>query len=245
LAELREAVAAATEHNTVYLDDRAEAQSYLKDAKGAMPFIDCIGAQLAPLDLLPPRFTQKKKKAGKSAADSQSLTVGFVGLGILIVASVVLTLLGLLRWNESRAANEKMIADIAELEYTELVYNSYLEYTAGADAVVNVRTLTSSPNDNLVAFLKELERKMPSEILVLSATCASENVVLTATVPLKSDVARVMVQLRSFESLGALSMPSITETEDETGVKRVSFAITCQYKLPEQIVEAAIGGEGQ
>jgi type IV pilus assembly protein PilM len=243
LLRLREAVASATGHNTVYMDELPEAQSRFRDARGALPFIDCAGALLAPPDLLPARFTQAKKKAARFASGREaSLKIGVAGLAVLLAASGALTWFGCSRWRDSRGANAGMLADIAALEYTEPVYNSYLSYVAGADAILNVRALTSSPNDNLAAFLSELELKLPREILVLSAVCSRDGVAMTASVPRKSDVARVMVQLRSFESIAALTLPSISVTEDGTGVPAVSFAITCAYRPLAPLLAASEGG---
>ena len=225
---LKDAVTAATNQNVLVMDEMPEAKSYFQDAASSLPFVNCIASALAPLDLLPPRFTQVKKK--KTDKDStQSVRLGVITVILMVLVSLALAATSYLSLDEAKGVNTKMKNDIAALEYTEAIYNNYITYTNGANAFVNIRSLTVSPNDELVAFLQELELKMPREIVIMSASCGKTEIMMNMTVPKKSDVARVLVQLRTFASIANISMSSISERTDETAVSYVDFSVTCTY----------------
>ncbi|MDR0905904.1 MAG: hypothetical protein LBN00_06995 [Oscillospiraceae bacterium] len=224
LTGLSEAVAASTEHRVLYFDEVSEEP---------MPYLDCIGSALRPLDLLPQRFTQPKNRGG--AKREASLSLGITSIVMLLLISCGLYAFSGLKLREAAAINAQIIRDVHAVEYAEVIHDKFAAYQSGAEAVLTVRKLTSSPNDNLTAFLSELERKMPSEILLLSASCARNNVVMNMTVPRKSDVARVMVQFRTFNSLQRLTVSSILEARNAAGAPAVSFTINCEY--------APLGGE--
>ena len=89
-----------------------------------------------------------------------------------------------------------------------------------------------APNAALVPFFEELERKMPSSILLLSAVCNNEGVTMHVTVPGMEEAAVVIAQLRSFESIQTIVVDTITETADEMGITTASLTISGGYGLP-------------
>ena len=239
---LKDAVAAETSQNVFVMDETAEAKAYFQDATASLPFVNCIAAVMSPIDLLPPRFTQtKKKKTDKSSV--QSLRLGVLSIILFVLVSLALAAISYLDLIDARDASSAMRRQISDLEYTEVIYKNYITYTNGANSFVNLRALTSSPNDELVAFLSEIELKMPSEIVIMSAACGQTDVVMNMTVPKKSDVARVLVQLRTFESLSELTLSTISERTDETGVSFVDFSVMCAYTPLTAEIIPIIGGE--
>ena len=225
---LKDTVAAATHQNVFVMDEMPEAKEYFLNATTSLPFLNCIAAGLAPLDLLPPRFMQTKKK--KPDKDStQSIRLGVITVILFTLVSLALVATAYLDLDEARVINTQMQNDIAALEYAEITYDNYVMYTNGANAFVNLRSMVASPNDELVAFLEELELKMPSEIVIMSASCGTSDVIMNMTVPKKSDAARVLVQLRSFESISEILLSAISESTDDTGASFVDFSVSCTY----------------
>ena len=66
-----------------------------------------------------------------------------------------------------------------------------------------------------------------------------DNVTMSIEVPSYDDVAAVLGQLRTFESLGTIVMSNVTANEDETGGTYLSFAVTCSYAAAEEKAAAA------
>ena len=89
--------------------------------------------------------------------------------------------------------------------------------------------MTANDNDRLVAFIEELEEKMPSEIIVLSMSSTSTGVNMNIEVGSKQAAAKVLQQLRDFDSILVLETASITDNKSEDNRHTVSFSVNCVY----------------
>ena len=105
----------------------------------------------------------------------------------------------------------------------------FLAYQKGVTDLETLAQAVDSPNDDLVEFIGELEKKMPSQIRVLSAVCTAETISMNVVVGTKDEAAAVIVALRTFESLSSVDVKAIAEAKNESGVKEVSFSVTCAY----------------
>ena len=245
LAGLIESVASATGLETTYLDNIPGITSFANSIESASFFISCIGSSIAPVDFLPPQFIADKKRMGKSE-QADSITGGIVILAVCLVAAIVLSFAALMNYYNARHDKAVLESEIANLEYTRDAYNSYVQYQAGADALIELDSTIDSPNDDLAAFINELEVKMPSNILLLSAVCTRDGVNMNINVPSYKEVAVVLVQLRTFESIKDIIISDVTETQDETGGTYVSFSVGCFYSAgEEELVEEIEPQDGE
>jgi type IV pilus assembly protein PilM len=89
--------------------------------------------------------------------------------------------------------------------------------------------LTTSHNDNLVAFIGELEEKMPSEINVLTLSASETGLTLNVEVTSMPAVADVLTQLRTFNSISVSGISTIDSDTDDAGITTVSFSVNCIY----------------
>ena len=87
-------------------------------------------------------------------------------------------------------------------------------------------------NKDAVAFLEEMESKMPSEITVLTANFSNDGVSLNITVPDFEEAANVIRQFRSFESLEVIDVSAIAKSTDgESGGSTASFSLSARYPV--------------
>ena len=228
LIGLREMVANGTGLPTTYLDEIPGITSFANEVDSASFYISCIGASIAPLDFIPPQF-KADKKSRKTKSEANQIRDGAIICGVCVLAAVGLSVSAILGYANARAERDDLQSQIDDLAYTKDVYNTYLQYQAGADALVTLSGQIDSPNDSLTDFIAELEQKMPSQILVLSATCNRESVVMDVTVPDYTAAAAAIVQLRSFESLADVQVSSLVQQTDDTNNPYVSFTLTCTY----------------
>lgn len=143
-----------------------------------------------------------------------------------------------------KAAKEKELStlknQIAAMEYLDRVAALHSNFETSKDTLLNFTANTANPNENLVAFLAELEAKMPSEILVLSATCTSSTVSMNLIVNSLVEAATVVSKLRSFESIANISVSGLAmntvqfEGEEysqamQDGFEEVAFSVVCTY----------------
>ncbi|GHU93627.1 hypothetical protein FACS1894208_03400 [Clostridia bacterium] len=243
LYRLREIVENELQIGVVVMTEQREASDHLTNVKKSLQYLDCIGASIAPVG-----FTQTKtqtkaveKEKEKAGQGTHSLSGGILILALGIIGAAMISFSAWLDLEETKAEKKELEESIAGKLYAEDIYNDYVVYRTGANGSLDLLNTISSRNDDLRAFFEELEEKMPSEILLLSVSCAKQGVSMNVTVPTKTDVARVMVKLREFESLGRLQVPSISETSAEDAAGAVSFSAYFEY-LGAAIDDPGAGG---
>lgn len=227
VAGLKEQVAAATDLPVIYLEEVPGAQKICEGAD-ISAYISCIGSNLAPVDFMP-EILKRRKRGAASEVGEQTLIKGIIGGSILVLAAIAVSALALLNYQlvERRLAETR--DEIARLEPAEQVYLTYNAYQQGELAMLQVRELEESPNASLVAFFEELEEKMPSQILLLSAVCTADGISMSVTVPGFEEAAVVISQLRSFESLSEINVSDVTTQTDESGAQYAVFTVVCAY----------------
>ncbi len=224
---LRELVAEATGLETIYLDEVLEFTAFTGGTADAAAYISCIGSALAPLKLVSSRGKALGTQTGEGSETSTKF--GVLLFALLFLAAAGLAGFALLSHNSLLAQLNNMNAEIASLQPAEELYQTYLSYQQGEEALNAVSASTDAPNARLEAFFSELEQKMPASILILSASCDNEGVSMNITVADFPDAAAVVSELRGFKSLAALTVGDLTREENELGVERVSFSISCSY----------------
>lgn len=205
------------------------------DASGLGDYITCIGATIKPLDFLVKSSKDKKKKEGAAETKEKGKTNAvalliFVG-GVLV--AVALAVISTLSYNEALDEKNRLTRRLEELRPVEEVHNTYLAAQGLWTDANNMYQLTENHNDHLVRFIQELEQKMPSDIVVLSMTASADNVVLNVDVRSKESAAKVLQELRAFESIAVVNTSGITDVEDDYGQHLVSFSVSCIYQEEE------------
>ncbi len=216
-------------------DDLAMAKKAEEEKIHVAEFFACIGAGVEQVSI---PFSEKKgdkAKRGKGAekegsGDSYLSSILICGLGLIVAAS--LAAYAMISNAMVMAENLKLTTQVKELEYIEEIVAEYDAAKANYDWAKSIEKAASSHNDNLVAFIEELEQKMPSEINVLTLSASDVSVHLNIEVTSKSAVADVINQLRSFESIIVGNVSTIADSKDEAGVSTVSFSVECLYVEP-------------
>ena len=241
LINLAEIVSASTGRTTITMSAMPEAATCFSNISDFLPYINCTSAFIKPADLRPPILTQKKNRAHNTQLLERSAAPGVLSMLLLIGLAAALCFMSYISLSEAELLNRNVKYEISALESVQEVYDSYVLYKDSATALGNLSGATVSPNDALIPFLDELERKLPSEIVTLSAAFTPDSVMLNATAPKLEDVSRILVQLRSFESIDVISISPITETADITGSSYVSFSVVCAYVPVTFVPEPFIG----
>lgn len=200
------------------------------------PYITCIGAAMKPLGFIGENKEKKKMEVVPEKGEIKGIAIlVFVG-GIVIAVALAAT--SLLRYQSLTNRKKELQQRIQELEPIKNVYAAYLQQKYTFDKLTYFYNTTVVANENLVAFIEEMEVKMPKTLNVVSMTSSTENVTLSVTVQDKKEAAMVVRQFRTFESIdgngivisglndtGAVMNGQTLETEGQ-----VSFSITLPYK---------------
>lgn len=232
LVGLRDMVNQDTTLTTEYLDELPAITELANVAQSASAFISCIGSSIAPLDFLPERLKVKRKLAlTKPKEKTDSLTGSIIICLVCLLAAGGMAFFALTDYASALREKEALSKKIESLRYVTGVYDTYVTYQESAAALETFAAGTVTPNDDLQAFLTELEQKMPTEITVLSALCSTTNVSMNVTVPGLPEVANVLVQLRTFESIRDIQLSGVAEAIDEAGFTYVSFSVNAAYGI--------------
>lgn len=185
-----------------------------------------IGANLAPMGLVPDGSGKERVSRAKKGSILLGILILLVCLGIsgvlFAVGSISLAVNALAKVNlESKYESETYIESVkAEYEAMKKLGDNF-----------NVHyNNTENFNEELNAFIEEMQEKMPKDIITIEAYADVTGVILDVRVHDKSEAADVIHQFKNFESI------TVTKVEVE---KMLSG-----YKEDEETEESSSEGEG-
>lgn len=200
-------------------------------------YIACIGATLKPVEINANIKDGKGKKSNKIALlakakeeNSQSMKEAFIFLAIALLIAGGLVGYPIIKKLSLKATQDKLQSQIESLMPVQDTYNNYLSTKADFEELQAMYDSTTNPNENMLSFLEELEDKMPTSINVISFTASEQGVEMTMNVDSKPAAAKVLMQLRTFQSLASVETTELKTVEDETKKKTLEFTVTCLYK---------------
>ena len=201
-------------------------------------FFTCIGCALDPLPIYGGDKKGRPKKGddagfeGVEAAEKEeSLTGALALMAVFIIGAIGMAAYGIFGNLMLKADNITLQNDVDNLAYAQEIADEYNATKAQYDWISKLDSATVSENNNLVEFIKELEKKMPSQIKVISLNATATGLTLTIDVEKKAAVADIISQLRTFDSIMVDSVSEITEeVDEETGKKTVNFTVESIYK---------------
>ena len=197
--------------------NRMEGVGYLVTSQDAkiFNFVSCIGATFAPVGFI----SKEKKSKEKKETDFTMATILLVVA--VILASAAMIMISYLDYN-SEVNREAELKKKEQLYLkSEETYIAYSNLLSLYNQVVEGDNMTPLPNDNILKFLEELENTLPTEAVISQFTSDDKQVVMNVRVPDKETAAGLIAELREFESIMSVSVPSIAEGEmvlvDEDG----------------------------
>ncbi len=238
VAGLKDAIAEATGLN-VSVMTKLDKVSAPNNLSAILPlYISCLGCSAAPVDFIPERYSKAKMKEANKKKESISL--GITILFVCIVGAAALSLLSYFNYQSALDEKHQLEKQVADLTFAETIHYNKLSYDKFVTDLTVFEGAIKSPNDALRQFIDELEKKMPAEVNILSASCLRESISMNITVTSKVAAAKTIQQLRSFESINNIVVGQITEVADASGIFTVAFSVDCQYNyipfvIPEQV----------
>ena len=173
------------------------------DENALTAYTATIGAFIAPVNFVSLNKIQedKKKEAGK-------------GMALVVIAAVAASLLLVL---------------VPGIQPIEEIVNKYYEAKDENTDVNTFKTQASHNNDSFDTFVKELESKVPSDVVITSMSITSGNVAVSGTAASKSSLGMLILQLKSIPTVSNVIVSNETENEDNTGTVQLTFSLSCSF----------------
>lgn len=218
-------------------------EKYFKDGFFG-EYLACIGASMSPLGFA--TEDEKRKKASVEVLPDKGhmMPIAIIVCVGGIIIGTALAVVSVMGYRTAYDEQVRMKNRIAELEPVENIYMEYLQQQYTYSKLTYFQNNTITPNEDLVAFIEEMEEKMPKSLNVQSFSADLEGVTLSLTVENKDDAAWLVQQFRTFETVDTVGTSGITDTgalmdgQVVSEEPAVSFSVTVTYKGSE--AQAAI-----
>lgn len=186
-------------------------------------YIATIGATIRPLHFVPKENLIKEK-------NNNRIHSRILMLSGSVVISIILVVSSYFDYISERRDNHQLTREIANLSDVNIVYAAHSVAMNQYNTVKNVYEMTENPNEELNEFIGELEQKLPTEAMIESFLITSTDFTLSMKVNSKESAAKVIQQLKTFETISQIDTSGLTEEIEKDGTKLVRFIITGQYK---------------
>lgn len=187
-------------------------------------YIGCLGAVMDPVGLI--------EKESKGSNTVSGLDYTFLSASVLvggIAVALILSAIAMIRYVDAKDEHAQLEARVIALKPVQNIYDEYVATKAQHDKYEYLYNYTVTPNEQLVAFIDELEEILPSSFYTNSFSSDSVGISMTVTVEGKAAAAKTISNIRHMESIADVAVSSISETTDANGDAMVTFSITGTY----------------
>lgn len=211
-------------------------------------YLSCIGAAINPIDYVVSAKAGEKGKIDLNNIKIADIMAGLENLPLKpiciavcvlgVVAGIGMSVYSNIKLTEAKENNYYLKSRINDLVDYEITYDEYTALTDLHADVMNMYSLTKNPNEKILAFLSELEDKMPSSVMVSVFVSNIDECSMTMDVRTKEEVGSVVENLRSFESVEEVVFTGASKTVNDSQEATWNFTVTVKYaQMPEGIEE--------
>lgn len=218
-----------------------EGQTLEKSFKDGMfgEYIACVGAVIAPVGLVGTEKGGKAERKKGSGGNDFTAVAYLLLIGGTFIA-IVLIAVSILNLTAEKTRYNRDVQRLNDLSEIRAIYDKYSATQVAYDQVEQLYAITENHNEELLAFISEMEEKMPANIRVQTFSAALDNVTMNIEVNNKEEMANAVQKLRNFDTLANVTVMGVTDELDEEGGRTVTFTVSCIYKTMEQMkAEAA------
>lgn len=190
-------------------------------------YLVALGAALDPMNLT--IQSSKKEGQGFTIIPGDSLSVGILVLVLGVVASVAL-MASVLIPNMQLKTNIKEY-EIEKRQYAsaKTVQEEFLNAQNCAKDMDFMEKIIRGPANEIAKILEEMEDKLPSNSYAGSISVDEAGIVMAMTSSSKTEVAKVLEQLKTIEEFSEVSVSSLSSEKNDSGQTPVTYTITCNF----------------
>ena len=184
--------------------------------------ISCIGATIKPVGFILDEIIAQKEKR------SSVFSMGTIA-AMSVLLSIVLIIISSLNLNTVKKEKQRLQSAIDSKQYIQGVFDEYNRVLADYNSIAGMYSMTENKNEQLNELITELEEKLPATMRISNFSSDSSGFSMNITTTTKMSVAKLLMQLESFDLVASVSVPSVVEEQDENGIKTVTFYVLCNY----------------
>lgn len=202
-------------------------RGFARSLQDQTEYIAAIGAAIEPVGF---SLKELKNKQGRAAS---MRTVKIILAGSVVVA-VALVAVGWFRLVGANKENENLKMEKQSLQSINQVYTENEQATKKFEDAAALHVATSTKNQNLVALIEQLQKKLPKQMQVSTLQTTEDKVTLTITTKTKISVAKMLVEFERIDLLTNVNVASIAGAESENDkIDEYTFSVTADYtQLP-------------
>lgn len=201
-------------------------RGFARSLQDQTEYIAAIGAAIEPVGF---SLKELKNKQGRAAS---MRTVKIILAGSVVVA-VALVAVGWFRLVGANKENENLKMEKQSLQSINQVYTENEQATKKFEDAAALHVATSTKNQNLVALIEQLQKKLPKQMQVSTLQSAEDKVTLTITTKTKISVAKMLVEFEGIDLLTNVNVASIAGDDASGKVDKYTFSVTADYtQLP-------------
>lgn len=170
-------------------------------------YSSCIGACLTADGFL------HDDGKGKLSKDINYTAVSILACALSLIIAITLVLTSVLPYRAAKEEEKRLQQLHVTYEEGKVVYDQFMAATNVTQEVLKGYSMSLHSNDSLLAFLGELEEKMPMDSVFHSFLSNDTSCTIQLTVQNKETAAKLLDTMRDFESLSSVYVTSIQEEE--------------------------------
>ena len=170
-------------------------------------YIALVAPSVSGVNLME-RMTKQKKNQVESLRGATIICI------IGVAAGLILSAVGIGNHMYQYYTGKNLEKQIAAMQSVQELYDTYTTAKSKTESFDKLYAYTETPNESLRVFLEEMEEKMPSDLMLSSFTANGTEVSFEVSVTSKNEAAKVLTQMRTFESLSEVATSGIEESDN-------------------------------
>lgn len=185
-------------------------------------FLSVIGAAVHPIDAKPKDLMEADTKKSSLRAAYMILAVAaLISLGLILGCSI--------RHLVAISQQHKLQKRIQDLSYVQDTYDeqTLIQQEETVYEGIHMQSLTN--NEQLLPLIIQLEEQLPSKIHIESMQASGDSVTMNMISDKKITVGQMLLNFQEVTLLQNVSIPAMTENEDDAGNTEWSYTVNATY----------------
>ena len=163
----------------------------------------CVGASMKPLQLLSPELMKGEKQT--------SLVLPFAAMIACLGIALALFLIGQIKVNNKEKEKADIEKKLEDNRYLKQKKDQHAATMATYDKVIVYGDIEEDNNQRFVAFLEELEEKMPSNFISSEIVVDKDIITMKLVCASKEELATIAQELYKFDTVTITAMDNVEE----------------------------------